>query len=66
MNEIPKHIKKFTEEYTAWCGEVIPVFDFYFKNIDHAALNIETHGHKLICRDCIDKIITCLQEEFIR
>lgn len=52
------HIKNTTTELT-WCNEIIVPNEFYFKDLEQAAINGQ-FGDKPICDVCVLKVNDCL------
>jgi hypothetical protein len=47
----------------SWCGRHNIHMEFYFFNIDHAALTRERKDRCLVCQECRAKVIELLNSE---
>jgi len=52
------HIKITNDDNRSWCGKPLET-DFYFKDAEQAALN-GIYGNKIICSECVNFIVECL------
>lgn len=60
MNNKSNHIQASNNPGSGWCSEAIEPGDFFFHDSEAAIINGHTRGLIEPCRQCIIKIISCL------
>ena len=60
LADVSEHHPSFGK---TWCGQPRGL-EFYFQNIDHAALNGQGKGRLVVCEECLAVIVKALSNGY--